>query len=421
MKRSRSFAAVCAIGAFVMGFAGIAAPSHANAPVPFATGGATPSVTARGSAPKLRSHHRTPNAPIVDIATDPSGDGYWLAASDGGVFSVGHARFRGSASHVALRSPIVAIAATPTGRGYWLVASDGGVFSFGDAHYFGSLGSIVLNAPIVAIAPAPHGRGYWLVASDGGVFAFGRAKFRGSAAPFWKNGSVVDIAPTASGHGYELLVSDGAVFSFGNAPRLGNPTRGAAAVAIVRSPHAGYWVVARDGRVVATHGASNHGGSRVSLSIAVGLAPRSDGNGYWIATVPPGPPAPANSGLGRRIIYSISAQRVWTVEANNSVSHFWKVSGKFGLPPVGTFHILSRSVYTYVGSLRLNYMQRFYQTVRGGWVGFHGIPLRPDGTPIESDAQLGTPLSHGCVRMNQTDVKTLWDWAPMGTTVVVLP
>ena len=33
---------------------------------------------------------------------------------------------------------IVAVAATPSGEGYWLVASDGGVFTFGDAGYFGS-------------------------------------------------------------------------------------------------------------------------------------------------------------------------------------------------------------------------------------------------------------------------------------------
>ena len=29
------------------------------------------------------------------------------------------------------------MAATPTGKGYWLVASDGGIFTFGDAHFYG--------------------------------------------------------------------------------------------------------------------------------------------------------------------------------------------------------------------------------------------------------------------------------------------
>jgi hypothetical protein len=36
--------------------------------------------------------------------------------------------------------------------GYWLVASDGGIFSYGDARFFGSMGASHLNKPIVAMA-----------------------------------------------------------------------------------------------------------------------------------------------------------------------------------------------------------------------------------------------------------------------------
>ncbi len=66
------------------------------------------------------------------------------------------------------------MATTPDGEGYWLVASDGGVFAFGDAAFYGSTGDIQLNQPIVGMAATPDGHGYWLVASDGGIFAFGR-------------------------------------------------------------------------------------------------------------------------------------------------------------------------------------------------------------------------------------------------------
>jgi hypothetical protein len=44
------------------------------------------------------------------------------------------------------------MAATPDGDGYWLVASDGGVFAFGDAAFLGSTGGIHLNNPIVGVA-----------------------------------------------------------------------------------------------------------------------------------------------------------------------------------------------------------------------------------------------------------------------------
>jgi hypothetical protein len=71
-----------------------------------------------------------------------------------------------------LNQPIVGMATTSTGHGYWLVASDGGIFTFGDAHYYGSTGGDDLNQPIVAIttgSTAPH---YLLVAADGGSVEF---------------------------------------------------------------------------------------------------------------------------------------------------------------------------------------------------------------------------------------------------------
>ena len=69
---------------------------------------------------------------------------------------------------------------TPDGTGYWLVASDGGIFSYGDAHFYGSTGDIHLNKPVVGMAATPDGRGYWLVAADGGMFSYGDAHFYGS-------------------------------------------------------------------------------------------------------------------------------------------------------------------------------------------------------------------------------------------------
>ena len=74
------------------------------------------------------------------------------------------------------------MAVTSTGIGYYLVASDGGLFPFGDAvqHSYGSTGGTRLNQPIVGMGHSPSGDGYWLVAQDGGIFAFGDAGFFGS-------------------------------------------------------------------------------------------------------------------------------------------------------------------------------------------------------------------------------------------------
>ena len=56
-------------------------------------------------------------------------------------------------------APIVGMAATPRGGGYWLVASDGGVFTYGDAVFWGSAGGLHLNAPVVALAAPRAGAG----------------------------------------------------------------------------------------------------------------------------------------------------------------------------------------------------------------------------------------------------------------------
>jgi hypothetical protein len=82
---------------------------------------------------------------------------------------------------------------SPDSGGYWLVASDGGIFAFGDAGYFGSTGGMHLNAPIVGINATSSGDGYWLVASDGGVFAFGDATFDGSEGGSHLNRPIVGI------------------------------------------------------------------------------------------------------------------------------------------------------------------------------------------------------------------------------------
>src|SRR6202044_1897902 len=89
--------------------------------------------------------------------------GYRLAASDGGVFSYGAAAprlgapFTGSMGGQHLNAPIVGMATMPSGDGYYLVASDGGVFNFGSAPFYGSAGSLHLAKPIVGMAVTPDG------------------------------------------------------------------------------------------------------------------------------------------------------------------------------------------------------------------------------------------------------------------------
>jgi hypothetical protein len=229
-------------------------------------------------------------ASVVGMDATPNGMGYWLVASDGGVFAFGNAPFRGSMGGKRLNLPITDIASTASGKGYWMVATDGGIFSFGgDARFYGSTGAMRLNKPIVGMAATPSGRGYWLVASDGGIFCFGDAKFYGSTGAMRLNKPIVGMAATPSGRGYWLVASDGGIFTFGDAKfrgstggrRLNQPI-----VAMAATPSGrGYWLVASDGGVF-TFGDAKFFGSLGSdgSAAAVDMAEHPEGNGYWITT-----------------------------------------------------------------------------------------------------------------------------------------
>jgi hypothetical protein len=157
---------------------------------------------------------------LIDVYTGVQG--YWLAASDGGIFTYGNAQFYGSTGNIHLNKPIVGMAATPDGKGYWLVASDGGIFTEGDAQFYGSTGNIHLNKPIVGMATTPDGGGYWLVASDGGIFTEGDAQFYGSTGNITLNKPIVGMAATPDGAGYWLVASDGGIFTEGDATFYGS-------------------------------------------------------------------------------------------------------------------------------------------------------------------------------------------------------
>lgn len=121
--------------------------------------------------------------PLAAFAPTPTGRGYVLVGTDGGVFTFGDAMYWGSVPELGLvpNKPIVAAAVSPSGGGYALCGADGGLFTFGDFPYLGALGGMTLNEPVSELAVTPTGGGYWMAAKDAGVFAFGDAPFVGAA------------------------------------------------------------------------------------------------------------------------------------------------------------------------------------------------------------------------------------------------
>jgi hypothetical protein len=129
---------------------------------------------------------------------------------------------------------------------------------------------------------------------------------------------------------------------------------------------------------------------------------------------------PADTGWGKRIVFDISDQRVWLVAPGDEVSRTYLVSGSLtdNLEP-GTYSVYSRSRWA-VGVDDSGTMEYFVRFTHGDHaaIGFHSIPTK-DGQLVQTLTELGTPQSHGCIRQAKQDAIRLWNFAPVGTKVVV--
>ena len=161
---------------------------------------------------------------------------------------------------------------------------------------------------------------------------------------------------------------------------------------------------------------------RASAGPTISPTPSAPASPSASAAAPTPAAVPADSGEGRRIVFSQGQQRVWLVDADGHVQRTYPVSGSLvdNLQP-GHYAVYSRSRWA-VGvsdSGVMQYFVRFTQGPTGAAIGFHSIPTK-DGTPLQSRAQLGTPQSHGCIRQDLPDAIALWDFAPLGTAVDVV-
>lgn len=141
------------------------------------------------------------------------------------------------------------------------------------------------------------------------------------------------------------------------------------------------------------------------------------------ATRPAEPAVPADSGEGRRIVFDQGDQRVWLVRDDDTVERTYPVSGsRFDNLEPGTYAVQSKTrhatAFDYSGTME--YFVRF-ATGYSEPIGFHTVPRDNDGKVEQTKSQLGTPLSAGCVRQWEPDAIALWDFAPIGTPVIVTP
>ena len=160
-----------------------------------------------------------------------------------------------------------------------------------------------------------------------------------------------------------------------------------------------------------------------SASVASASAGSSDATTTTETVLAEVAPVPIKSGTGRRIVYANRQQRVWVINAENEVIRTFPVSGMLGQPGNGTFSVFSKSPTSYspeFAGVTFRFMTRFAIGRNGGNIGFHEIPIR-NSKPMQTVDELGAFKGSGCLRSSTKDALFIYQWATLGTKVVVVP
>ncbi len=90
-------------------------------------------------------------------------------------------------------------------------------------------------------------------------------------------------------------------------------------------------------------------------------------------------------------------------------------SGKGGTTPKGNFKIQNKSLKAWSP---YGLWMPYWLGINGQNFGIHELPIWPNGYR-EGSNHLGTPVSHGCIRLGIGPAKELYNWAEIGTAVKI--
>ena len=129
------------------------------------------------------------------------------------------------------------------------------------------------------------------------------------------------------------------------------------------------------------------------------------------------------SGQASRFVVSISQQRCWLYSGNTIIADWICSTGQWGAGTrAGTFKIQSKMERAF-GSTWNIWMPYWLGIYWAGASenGIHGIPYDADTGWRLWEGYVGTPVTFGCVLLNDQNAKTLYDMAYIGMPVIIQP
>lgn len=121
---------------------------------------------------------------------------------------------------------------------------------------------------------------------------------------------------------------------------------------------------------------------------------------------------------GKYIDINLKQQIMSIFENGKIIDAYMISSGKKGMEtPSGEYQIRNKAPRPWSKAYGL-FMPNWMALVPSGKFGIHELPEWPGGYK-EGANHLGTPVSHGCVRLGVGPAKSVYDWTEVGTPVVI--
>jgi len=121
--------------------------------------------------------------------------------------------------------------------------------------------------------------------------------------------------------------------------------------------------------------------------------------------------------LTKGIVVNLKKQQLTYYLSDVAMGVFPVSTGKATMPtPKGTFQVANKSVKAWSRTYKL--WMPYWLGIKGQAFGIHELPIWPSGKK-EGEKDLGHPVSHGCIRLGAGPAKIIYDFATVGTKVIV--
>jgi lipoprotein-anchoring transpeptidase ErfK/SrfK len=127
--------------------------------------------------------------------------------------------------------------------------------------------------------------------------------------------------------------------------------------------------------------------------------------------------------FNKRIVISISQQRLWTYENGSQTGEHVISTGIDRSPTIpGIYQVRTHdpNAYASVWDLYMPHFMGIYEGWPGFMNGIHGLPTLSSGRLLWA-GYLGRPVSYGCIILGLQEAEDLYNWAEEGVIVEIRP